>query len=1337
MKTMKLWAACFLLSLMLEVTSSFLILPGTTKGLSSLGRFGSSLSSQSTNTTSSTDRYYLEGDEDGKAKKNALLSSGSNKQLAQVGHYNVPVLGPLLQGPPLLIGAVLFLDPPTQIQWKTIEECVEIHSQARDQEKKDSFNLTTAVLDSAPLVAILDGDQSDGCYATLAAIVGLTTAIGKPYSADSKIRLLGIGRAKLTHFEKVDTDNGPVVMARMDLLQDEAQSGDAKTSPVHGVSEMATWASRIGYLHQDLRTITQGLQAANVRLQMASKDWQDHDGIGNLFFKEEGEYNNVQQKEEEGTSTKELQDKIDAMLTTFVQTGQSRPLSEASARLLTLENFGLGSSPASLEKLEPLTSGLIERLQPYYSPKCLSTEEFYYGVYSFVALTSVQSYLDRSDLTWALRSVDTIDRLKRVHGWMEEHKRLLQEVAESKYQELKAPLSSLCRFKSLLSSHSTDTSTAPIYYLRGDENGDADEHSFSSSGSLQQEEHYTVPVIGPLLQGPPLLIGADLLLNPPTPIQWKTIEECVEIHSLARNNTNLTTAVLDAAPLVAIMDGDESDGCYATLAAIVGVTVNLDTPDADSFRESLAKIGVETTSGKTYSADSKIRLLGVGRVKLTHFANLDTDTDEGPVVVARIDLLQDEAQSGGAETSPHVVWEMATWATRIGYMHQDLRTITQGLQAANIRLQLASEGGHNNQQQEEDCAKELQDKIDAMLATFVQTGQSRPLSEASARLLTLENFGLGYSPASSGKLEPLTSGLMERLQPYYSPNLLSTEEFYYGVYSFVALTSLQSYVDRSDLTWALRSVDTIDRLKQVYGWMEEHKRLLLEVAESKSQELKASSSLSKLRSWLSTQKTDASTARYYRQGDDKGNAKKSALSSAGSNTQLRRVDHYTVPMIGPSSLSKLRSWLSTQKTDASTARSYRQGDDKGNAKKSSLSSSGSNTQLRRVDHYTVPVIGPLLRGLPLLIGADLFLNPPTPIQWKTIEQCVESHSQARNSFNLTTAVLDAAPLVAIMDGDESDGCYATLAAIVGVTGANKEVKLDTTDADSFRESLAKIVGGTTIGKPLYSADSKIRLLGIGRAKLTHFEKVDTDEGPVLMARIDLLQDEAQAGTAKKSPVHVVSEMATWASRIGFIHQDRRKLTQGLQAANVRLQLASKNWQDHDGIGDLVFKELKEQGNRDKVQQQEEEEGTSTNGLQDKIDAMLAIFVQTGQSRPLSEASARLLKLENFGLGNSPASLEKLEPLTSGLIERLQPYYSPELLSTEEFYYGVYSFVALTSLQSYLYRSDLTWALRSVDTIDRLKQVYGWMDEHKWLLKEVAVSKSQELSDCGEEFTDLW
>ena len=847
-------------------------------------------------------------------------------------------------------------------------------------------------------------------------------------------------------------------------------------------------------------------------------------------------------------------------------------------------------------------------------------------------------------------------------------------------------LSSLSRSRSSLSSQSTNITSGTASYDREEENeGDANEHSLLPSASDMQlrgaEQFYSVPVIGPLSEGPPLLLGADLVLNSPTPIQWKTIQECVEIHSQAGNNFELTSANLEAAPLVAVLDGDQSDGCYATLAAIVCVTANevdLDTNDADSFRDSLARIGLGTTIGTVYSGDSKIRLLGIGRAKLSHFEKLDTD--QGPVV-ARMDLLQDEPQSGDTNTSSvHVVYEMATWASRIGSMHQDLRAITQGLQAVYVRSQMAEDlqdydgigdlffkeqGNQSNlqQQKEERTIKELQDKIDAMLATFVQTEQSKPLSEASARLLKLENFGLGNSPESLGKLEPITSALIERLQPYYSPTLLSSEEFYYGVYSFVALTSLQSYLDRSHLTWALRSEDTVDRLKQVYEWMDEHKRLLQEVAELKNQELKALLSLSSESTTIMS-----GTAPYDNEEVDKGDAEEDSLSLSGSNTEMQPAEHFA----------------------------------------------------------TVPVIVPLSDGPPLLLGADLFLNPPTTIQWKTIQECVEIHSLARENLNLTTTDLDAAPVVAILDGNNTDGCYATLAAIVGVTGANK-VDLDTDDADSFRDSLARIGVGATSGKA-YSADSKIRLLGIGRAKLTHFEKLDTGEGPVLMARVDLLQDEPMSGEIKMSPAQVISEMALWASRIGSMHQDLRKITQRLQAANVQLQMASENWEDHDGIGDLVFKEQVNQNNK---QQQKEERMTKE--IQDKIDTTLAAFVQTGQSRPLSKAGARLLKLENFGLGNSPASLGKLEPIATVLIERLQPYYSPTMLSSEEFYYGVFSFVALKSLESYLDRSHLTWALRSEDTVDRLKQVYGWMEEHRRLLQEVADSKSRELSDCGVKY----
>ena len=387
-------------------------------------------------------------------------------------------------------------------------------------------------------------------------------------------------------------------------------------------------------------------------------------------------------------------------------------------------------------------------------------------------------------------------------------------------------------------------------------------------------------------------------------------------------------------------------------------------------------------------------------------------------------------------------------------------------------------------------------------------------------------------------------------------------------------------------------------------------------------------------------------------------------------------------------------------------------------------------------YYKVPVIGPLLQKPPLLIGNELFLDPPTPLQWKTIEECVEIHATCGQ--NATFAFVDAAPLVAILDesaeGNGHGARYATLAAIVGVTA--KSSFLDTSDASSFRESLHKI---SSMENP-YATDGKVRLYGIGRASLKNFDRHETSEGPILMARLDLVQDGHNMGESNESnqsPVHALAAMSQWASRIAFLHSDRQKLIQGLQAANTKLELASQDWEDHDGIGALFAsriampKDVEGQNISDQVNFSPNKE------FQEKINQLLVLFAATGQSRTLSPESARLLQLNNFGLGYSPASFVSLDRLTKVAVERLKPYYSPQLLASEEFYYSIYSFVALASLQSYLDSTHLAWAMNVRNTVERLEKVFDWMHHHKQLLKELAESKIQELRDCGEECTDFW
>ena len=267
-------------------------------------------------------------------------------------------------------------------------------------------------------------------------------------------------------------------------------------------------------------------------------------------------------------------------------------------------------------------------------------------------------------------------------------------------------------------------------------------------------------------------------------------------------------------------------------------------------------------------------------------------------------------------------------------------------------------------------------------------------------------------------------------------------------------------------------------------------------------------------------------------------------------------------------------------------------------------------------HYMIPVLGPFPDKPTTLLGGEFVLSAPTPVQWKTIMECVDVHDVALKNLKVNgtyAANLDAAPVVAILENDPSATDrstsatrYATLAAIVGVTSL--EHFLDTSDAIRFRDSLQRI---RTASSTFFTPDSKVRMVGVGRAQLSHFgtknkdaiipnpttspsaeqDTVRGDSEPILMARLRVLLDQGVASTmlqqinhhrdttdqgkqlqqesAKMARARKMGEMSLWASRINSLHVDRQKLVRGLQAAETRLQdAASKEWEDFDGIGDF-------------------------------------------------------------------------------------------------------------------------------------------------------------------------
>jgi hypothetical protein len=246
--------------------------------------------------------------------------------------------------------------------------------------------------------------------------------------------------------------------------------------------------------------------------------------------------------------------------------------------------------------------------------------------------------------------------------------------------------------------------------------------------------------------------------------------------------------------------------------------------------------------------------------------------------------------------------------------------------------------------------------------------------------------------------------------------------------------------------------------------------------------------------------------------------------------------------------------------------------------------------------------------------------------------------------------------------------------------------------------------------------------------------------PVLMARMQLVLDgplnkEKEFG-AQSSPVHALSQLSRYASRLNFLHKDRQRLVQGLRAAQTKLDMASQQWQDWDGIGALMF------GNDDHDETNDAEPSrhtvTESSSLQSKVDDFMELVRGLDHARPLSPEAARLVDADqNYGLGSTPSAYSEYPALTNVLVEVLQPYYSPERVHTETFHYAVYSWVVLQSIMAVLppeqgISIQIQAILESTNTVERMELLYHAMLQHKEALNELALAKSQELRDCGEE-----
>ena len=420
------------------------------------------------------------------------------------------------------------------------------------------------------------------------------------------------------------------------------------------------------------------------------------------------------------------------------------------------------------------------------------------------------------------------------------------------------------------------------------------------------------------------------------------------------------------------------------------------------------------------------------------------------------------------------------------------------------------------------------------------------------------------------------------------------------------------------------------------------------------------------------------------------------------------------------------------------------------------------------DALTIPVLGPFPGKAPLMIGAELTLTPPTPMQWQTLEEAVWQHQKhLKEEGSEASASIAAAPLVAIMDDYTTrqlpgHGRYATIAAVVGMsTQSTSPQDLDMSDDASFMESVTKIGR-----KTLTPLDRTIRLVGIGRASLHNFfyrvpsaaledsmdaegyfelneqdEEDDDDDHiqtNIVMASFQLLKDldrrEIGGRQYFSSPVHAINEMSTLANKINRVHEDRRRLVAGLQAAKARLQFAGvEELEDYDGLGMLMAQ-------RDFEAEMEETQPIIDQLLQDYSEPPSSLRESSSSSSSTDERLAsreKLAQMENYGMGYSASSISNIRELTKVWSEKLEAYHSPATRESEEHFYEILSFVSMLAMDKYLEPRDMGWALCCTNTIERLEQAYEWMWTHARMLRDEVEIASQELRDCGEECTDLW
>ena len=370
--------------------------------------------------------------------------------------------------------------------------------------------------------------------------------------------------------------------------------------------------------------------------------------------------------------------------------------------------------------------------------------------------------------------------------------------------------------------------------------------------------------------------------------------------------------------------------------------------------------------------------------------------------------------------------------------------------------------------------------------------------------------------------------------------------------------------------------------------------------------------------------------------------------------------------------------------------------------------------------------------------------------------------------------------------------------MVGITSSNSLGDFDrkrTDDEESFYESM--MAPGLS-GDVICPFSSTVRLVGVGRVMLNDFFyrmptdliagsggydedakaslSCDDDEGwddvnedvdtvpPIVMATFSMIIDQPIDSSASvkaignkgarsvyKSPIHALNELNGLSHKVNWMHEDRKRLVNGIAAAKARLQLRKMNEQEHEGDS-FVYDDFDGLGLAGSSQSStsfdvfptsgEVSDGSRVGGIQDLLSRFHGSgvpndpFHQLIRTEEQQEAVDLLERLDNLGLSYY-GYFSSIPALTAQAAKLFVPYYSKEHRSREEHGLEIASFVALRTVEGYASPTDISWALQCRSTADRLRRIYDIMTDHRIQLEKMAQQMSEKLRDCGEECTDLW